>query len=52
MAKNKILATFRVDETDWEAFKQWAKQLSLSLTKAGKQNKTPKPCYKLSQDIN
>lgn len=24
MAKNKILATFRVDEDDWEAFKQWA----------------------------
>ena len=24
MAKNKILATFRVDEDDWEDFKQWA----------------------------
>lgn len=26
MAKNKILATFRVDEDDWEAFKQWAEK--------------------------
>jgi hypothetical protein len=24
MAKNKILATFRVDEDDWESFKQWS----------------------------
>jgi hypothetical protein len=26
MAKNKILATFRVDETDWEDFKQWSEK--------------------------
>jgi len=26
MAKNKILATFRVDEDDWEAFKQWSEK--------------------------
>jgi hypothetical protein len=26
MAKNKILATFRVDETAWEAFKQWSEK--------------------------
>ena len=26
MANNKILATFRVDETDWEAFKQWSEK--------------------------
>ena len=26
MAKNKILATFRVDEDDWEAIKQWSEK--------------------------
>ena len=26
MKKNKILATFQVDETDWEDFKQWSRK--------------------------
>jgi hypothetical protein len=26
MANNKIMATIRVDEEDWEAFKQWSEK--------------------------
>ena len=26
MKKNKILATFQVDEIDWEDFKQWSRK--------------------------